>query len=84
MINDQATAIVIPPSALIEFAGAEKVWKVVDGETREQSVLTGERRSEGIEILRGLVAGDVILLDGSLGIPAVVSATHLTSKPVVQ
>ena len=84
VINDQATAIVIPPSALIEFAGAEKVWKVVDGETREQSVLTGERRSEGIEILRGLVAGDVILLDGSLGIPAVVPTTHLTSKPVVQ
>jgi len=84
VINDQATAIVIPPSALIEFAGAEKVWKVVDGETREQSVLTGERRSEGIEILRGLVAGDVILLDGSLGIPAVVPTTHRTSKPVVQ
>ena len=70
VIDAEATAIVIPPSALIEFAGAEKVWMVVDGKTREQSVLTGERRPEGIEILNGLVAGDVILLDGSEGILA--------------
>ncbi len=82
VIDDQATAIVIPPSALIEFAGTEKVWKVVKGETREQSVLTGERRPEGIEILSGLVAGDVIVLDGSAGIPALVPMP--TAVPVNQ
>ena len=90
VIDVEATAIVIPPSALIEFAGTEKVWKVVEGETREQSVLTGERRSEGIEILSGLVAGDVILLDGSIGIPAlvprptVVPVNQRTSKLILQ
>ena len=50
-------------------------WKVVDGKTREQSILTGERRAEGIEILNGLIAGDVILLHGSEGMPAQMSAT---------
>ncbi len=70
VIDENSTAIVIPPSALIEFAGAEKVWKIVDGESQEQEVLTGERRSEGIEILQGLKTGDQILFNASLGRPA--------------
>jgi len=66
----EATAIVIPASALVEFAGAEKVWKVVDGESREQQVLAGERRESGVEILQGLKDGDVILRDGISGMTA--------------
>lgn len=65
--DEKATAIVIPQSALVEFAGAEKVWKVVNGESREQQVLTGDRRTEGVQILKGLSEGDVILLDGQAG-----------------
>jgi RND family efflux transporter MFP subunit len=76
VIDPEATAIVIPPAALIEFAGAEKVWKVVEGKTQEQSVLTGERRADGIEITQGLVPGDIVLADGSVGVPARVSATN--------
>lgn len=62
-----AEAVVVPHSAVVEFAGAEKVWKVVDGVAAEQEVLTGTRRSEGIEILEGLKAGDVILREASDG-----------------
>lgn len=65
--DPKAMTIVIPASALVEFAGTEKVWKVVDGESREQQVLTGERRPNGIQIVQGLVAGDIILLNGSSG-----------------
>ena len=32
VINSNATAIAVPPSSLVDFAGAEKVWKVVNGE----------------------------------------------------
>lgn len=67
VINSNATAIAVPPSSLVDFAGAEKVWKVVNGESREQTVLTGERRPEGVEIVQGLHEGDVILLDGNSG-----------------
>lgn len=74
VIDEHSTAIVIPESALIEFAGAEKVWKIVDGESQEQEVLTGERRSEGIEILQGLKVGDQILLNAALGRPARIKA----------
>ena len=78
VIDEGATAIVIPGSALIEFAGAEKVWKVVDGESQEQEVLTGERRPEGIEILQGLSTGDQILVNAALGRPAKIKATSNT------
>ena len=65
--DEEATDLVVPESAVVEFAGAEKVWKVVEGESREQQVLAGERRDNRIQILQGLAAGDVILLDGKAG-----------------
>ncbi len=67
VIDTEATAIVIPQSALVEFAGTEKVWKVVDGKCTEQVVLAGERRESEIEILQGLKPSDAILKDGSKG-----------------
>lgn len=67
VVNPEAVALVVPSTAVVEFAGAEKVWKVVDGMASEQGVLTGQRRPQGIEILSGLTAGDVILADGSQG-----------------
>jgi len=67
VVDPQGVALIIPHAAIVEFAGAEKVWKVTDGVAVEQEVLTGQRRPEGIEILSGLVAGDVILHDGRQG-----------------
>ncbi len=67
VIDPEATAIVIPASAIVEFAGTQKVWKVVDGMAGEQEVLVGGRRGGQLEILEGLSVDDVILLDGSKG-----------------
>ena len=67
VVDPAAETIIVPPSALVEFAGAEKVWKVVEGVAAEQVVLTGERRPEGIQILSGLSAGDVVLVRGERG-----------------
>ena len=80
VIDTTATAIVVPPSALVEFAGTEKVWKVVDGKSTEQVVLAGERRKSGIEILQGLKPGDVILKNGSRGRVALVKTVHTTTE----
>lgn len=67
VLNPTARALVIPQSALHEFAGAEKVWKVVDGTAGEQVVRTGRRRDGRVEVLDGLAPGDTILLDASVG-----------------
>lgn len=67
VLDPAARSIVVPRSAVVEFAGAEKVWKVVDGQAREQEVRTGQRRPEGIEIIDGLETGDQILRDATQG-----------------
>jgi len=67
VLNTDTQAIAVPSSAIVEFAGAEKVWKVTDGTAREQIVFTGARRGDQVEILDGLTSGDQILLDGQQG-----------------
>ncbi len=70
VLDDTAQAIVIPRTALVEFAGSEKVWKVLDGKCKEQMVVTARRNDDWIEIAKGLAAGDRILVDGRAGRPA--------------
>jgi RND family efflux transporter MFP subunit len=67
IVDPAAEALVVPASALTEFAGAEKVWKVVDGIAQEQIVETGRRTDDFIEIADGLAIGDLVLADGSAG-----------------
>lgn len=66
-LDSYRQALVVPAGAIVEFAGTEKVWKVADGRCREHRVQTGERREGWVEIVDGLSAGDVILVDGRLG-----------------
>jgi hypothetical protein len=62
-------------SAVSEFAGIEKVWKLVDGVAQEQVIQTARRDPEAIEVVGGLAAGDVILTDASRGEIARVEST---------
>ena len=84
IVDAEATVIAVPPSAISEFAGAEKVWKVVDGVTQEQIVETARRGETAIEIVSGLAAGDVILHRAAEGKIARVEPTNATAvaKPV--
>lgn len=66
-IDPERQALVVPEGAIVEFAGTEKVWKVSEGLCREQAVQTGERREGWVEIVAGLSAGDVILVEGRSG-----------------
>jgi multidrug efflux pump subunit AcrA (membrane-fusion protein) len=67
IVDPQSQAIAVPPSSLIEFAGAEKVWKVVDGKAQEQIVQTARRGDLAVEVVEGLQSGDVILLTAAEG-----------------
>ena len=59
--------IVISISALVRFAGVDKVWKIVDGKLKEQVVGLGRQKENRIEIRSGLAHGDQILVDGKVG-----------------
>ena len=67
VIDSNSRSLTIPESALIQFAGTQKVWKVVDGVAGEQEVLTGSNRNGAWEIIDGLSEGDVILAEASRG-----------------
>jgi RND family efflux transporter MFP subunit len=59
--------VIVPASALIVFAGVEKVMVVRQGKTVEVRVTTGRRLGEDIEIVEGLKRGeDVVASPGNL------------------
>ena len=81
VLDASARAIALPASAITEFAGAEKVWKVVDGQASEQIVITGKRRNDLIEIISGVNVGDVILWEADKGRIARVEAVTRPFEP---
>ncbi len=88
VIDPSAEAIVIPESAIVEFAGTQKVWKIVAGVAGDQEVLTGQRRNGGREILEGLAIGDSILRSAAKGRVAKIkprtSSEHARSEDRLQ
>ncbi len=67
IVDSQATQIAIPDSAVTEFAGAEKVWKVVDGIASEHEITCSSIRDGKRLVTSGLELGEVILSDASKG-----------------
>jgi RND family efflux transporter MFP subunit len=66
-MDAESKAIVIPGSALVRFAGVDKVWKIVDGKLKEQVVGLGRKTGDMIEIQSGVSSGDQLLLEGRDG-----------------
>ncbi len=82
VVDPTAQSLVVPATAVIEFAGAEKVWKVVDGRTVEQIVLTARRSEKGVEIIDGLKPGDIVLKKGGEGRTARIEPIYAAPPPV--
>jgi RND family efflux transporter MFP subunit len=61
IVTDEALSIVVPHSALVVFAGVEKLLLVKDGKVHEQRVRSGRRVGEQVEILEGVATGDVVI-----------------------
>ena len=77
IVTDQALAMMVPHSALVVFAGVEKVLLVQDGKVTEQRVRTGRRVGDRIEILDGVTAGAVVIIEpGGLSHGASVRVTE--------
>jgi RND family efflux transporter MFP subunit len=80
VVDPGAQSLAIPQGAVHEFAGVEKVWKIVDGVAQEQVIQTARRDPEAVEVVGGLAAGDTILTDATQGEVARVEPTT-TSGP---
>jgi RND family efflux transporter MFP subunit len=62
IVTSQDPSLVVPQSALVVFAGVEKVLVVKDGKAIEQRVRTGLRLGDRVELLDGVKAGDLVIL----------------------
>ena len=69
-------AISVPPTAIVSFAGIDKVILVQDGKAVEKPVSLGRRTPEWVEVLSGLTTSDSVVINpGNLqsGQPVVVT-----------
>ncbi|HVT56957.1 MAG TPA: efflux RND transporter periplasmic adaptor subunit [Thermoanaerobaculia bacterium] len=63
----EETAVLVPASAVVTFAGIDKVIAVQNGRAQEVPVRTGRRSGDRVEILEGLAAGTpVVTAPGNL------------------
>lgn len=83
-IDPDAKGIAIPLSALVRFAGVDKVWKIVDGKTKEQPVTLGRQQDDLIEIRSGVKVGDQLLVMGKDGKAGKFEPTPITLVDTVK
>jgi RND family efflux transporter MFP subunit len=75
-------SIVVPASAVVVFAGIEKVVTVKDGKALERPVTTGRRTEQLVEILSGLDQGvPVVVEPGNLSTGTAVSTGPASARP---
>ncbi len=56
------TAVLVPASSVVTFAGIEKVVGVQDGKAVERKVRTGRHSGDRVEIVDGVKAGDPVIV----------------------
>ena len=61
--NDAKMAVTVPNSAIVTFAGIEKVITVQDGKALEKPITTGRRNAEFTEIVAGINVGEKVIVD---------------------
>jgi RND family efflux transporter MFP subunit len=64
IVTDQtSTAVTVPATAVVTFAGIDKVLVVENGKAMEKTVTTGRRGSDWIEIKAGVSIGQTVVVD---------------------
>lgn len=78
VIGRRADAVLVPEQSLVLRPAGRVVYLVADGKAVQRAVDTGARERGKVEILKGLQAGETVVLDGagflSNGFPVAVQA----------
>jgi RND family efflux transporter MFP subunit len=64
IVVSETPGLVVPQSAVLSFAGVEKVMVVEEGKAREQRIRTGRRTGDRVEIVDGLSPDALIIVNG--------------------
>jgi len=63
IIDPHAIATTVPSSAIVTFAGIEKVLLIKEGKVLERPVMTGQKSQEWVEIVSGVSPGERVVLE---------------------
>ena len=63
VVDETRTGLFVPESAVVTFAGIQKIFTVNEGLAHEREVTTGKRRGDRIEITRGIKEGEQVVID---------------------
>ena len=63
LINADQSAVLVPASAIVTFAGIEKLLAEKQGRAIERRIRTGRRAGDRVEILEGAAPGDLIIVE---------------------
>jgi RND family efflux transporter MFP subunit len=63
VVEAEQPAVLVPASAVVTFAGIERVIGVEDGHAVERRIRSGRRVGERVEVLEGLASGETIVAE---------------------
>jgi len=63
VVASEQPAVLVPKSAIVTFAGLDKVIVVENNQTLEKRVRTGRQTKDQVEILEGIKAGETIVVE---------------------
>ena len=63
-LDERPAAVLVPEAAVILQEQGPIVYRIEQGKARLAPVTTGVRRDGRVEITQGLVAGDVVVING--------------------
>ena len=66
LFSDERDSVAVPEQSLIPVGDDHYLFKVVDGRAQRFKVEIGQRREGQVEVLQGLIAGDVVVTAGQL------------------
>lgn len=61
--DDSGMAVTVPTSAIVTFAGIEKVIMVQNGKAVEKPITTGRREADWTEVLAGVNVGEAVVVE---------------------
>jgi RND family efflux transporter MFP subunit len=83
IVDGEEQTLAVAADAVTRFAGVEKVWLVVDGEAKQQSIRTGRQEAGRVEVLEGLTEGSYVIADANDGRNGPVTAKAVGGEEAV-
>jgi RND family efflux transporter MFP subunit len=63
VVTENARAVLLPRNAIVSFAGIEKAFVYENGKAAERRVATAPGSGNEVEVIKGVKAGDLVILD---------------------